>query len=86
MQTFVLLVVASFMHGDMMVQDYNALRQRMVDIQIAAGGITDKHTLAAMRKVERHRFVPAAQRHRAYEDTPLPIGHKQTISQPYMVA
>ncbi len=69
-----------------MAQDYGVLRQRMVDTQLAARGITDRHTLEAMRRVERHRFVPDAQRRRAYEDTPLPIGHGQTISQPYMVA
>ncbi len=86
MQAFVLLVVASFIHGNMMDQDYYILRQHMVDTQIAGRGITDKYTLDAMRTVERHRFVPETQRHRAYEDTPLPIGHEQTISQPYMVA
>lgn len=69
-----------------MAQDYGILRQRMVDMQLAGRGISDRHTLEAMRNVERHRFVPEAQRRRAYEDTPLPIGHEQTISQPYMVA
>lgn len=67
-------------------QDYGILRQRMVDTQLAGRGIVDGYTLQAMGKVERHRFVPEAQRRRAYEDTPLPIGHGQTISQPYMVA
>jgi protein-L-isoaspartate(D-aspartate) O-methyltransferase len=42
--------------------------------------------IAAMRKVPRHEFVPEAQRRHAYEDAPLPIGHRQTISQPYIVA
>ena len=49
-------------------------------------GISDSATLAAMRAVPRHEFVPADQRPYAYEDTPLPIGHEQTISQPVVVA
>ena len=61
-------------------------RQRMVDQQIERRGITDKRVLDAMRKVKRHLFVPAHLRNVAYEDTPLPIGHRQTISQPYIVA
>ena len=48
--------------------------------------ITDEAVVAAMRAVPRHRFVPRAQRSRAYADSPLPIGHGQTISQPYIVA
>lgn len=58
----------------------------MVDQQIERRGITDKRVLDAMRKVKRHLFVPAHLRNVAYEDTPLPIGHDQTISQPYIVA
>jgi len=63
-----------------------AERQRMVDEQIARRGIRDQRVLAAMRKVERHRFVSEAQRSGAYEDHPLPVGEGQTISQPYIVA
>ncbi len=48
--------------------------------------VSDPHVLAAMAAVPRHRFVPALQRSRAYQDRPLPIGHGQTISQPYIVA
>lgn len=48
--------------------------------------ITDTRVLEAMRRVPRHRFVPAAYRDRAYENSPLPIGYGQTISQPYIVA
>jgi protein-L-isoaspartate(D-aspartate) O-methyltransferase len=59
---------------------------RMVQEQIAARGIQDERVLAALGRVPRHEFVPAAQRARAYEDGPLPIGHGQTISQPYIVA
>lgn len=61
-------------------------RQAMVETQIAARGIRDARVLAAMREVPRHEFVPAESRARAYDDRPLPIGHEQTISQPYIVA
>jgi protein-L-isoaspartate(D-aspartate) O-methyltransferase len=65
---------------------YDGLRRRMVEEQIRARGVCDARVLQAMREVPRHRFVPEAQRAWAYEDRPLPIGHGQTISQPYMVA
>jgi protein-L-isoaspartate(D-aspartate) O-methyltransferase len=57
----------------------------MVATQIAARGVRDPLTLAALRKVPRHRFVPPGSVGQAYEDYPLPIGHGQTISQPYIV-
>jgi protein-L-isoaspartate(D-aspartate) O-methyltransferase len=63
-----------------------AARERMVRDQIAARGIEDERVLAALRRVPRHRFLPAAQRDAAYGDHPVPIGHGQTISQPYIVA
>ncbi len=66
--------------------DYKLLRENMVKTQIEARGIRDKRVLGAMRKVERHRFVPFYLEHLAYEDGPLPIGEGQTISQPYIVA
>lgn len=65
---------------------YTTARERMVKLQLSDRGITDKATLAAMQKVERHLFVPADLMNQAYEDRPLPIGYGQTISQPYMVA
>lgn len=65
---------------------YAALRERMVREQLAAAGIRDDRVLEAMRRVPRHEFVPPDLRDRAYEDSPLPIGHDQTISQPYIVA
>jgi len=61
-------------------------RDRMVAEQIAARGVKDPLTLAAMRKVPRHLFVPEESRGQAYDDHPLPIGQGQTISQPYIVA
>jgi protein-L-isoaspartate(D-aspartate) O-methyltransferase len=66
--------------------DYEAARQSMVDRQIASRGVKDPRVLKALRRVPRHRFVPAGQRRYAYEDRPLPIGEGQTISQPYIVA
>ena len=62
-----------------------AERDRMVD-GIGRYGLRDKAILAAMRAVPRHEFVPAGRRDAAYRDSPLPIGHGQTISQPYIVA
>jgi protein-L-isoaspartate(D-aspartate) O-methyltransferase len=58
----------------------------MVRTQIEARGVRDERVLTALRQVPRHRFVPGALAHAAYEDGPLPIGHGQTISQPYIVA
>lgn len=60
-------------------------RERMVEEQLVDRGITDLRVLAAVAKVERHRFVEEALQVRAYDDKPLPIGEGQTISQPYMV-
>lgn len=65
---------------------YEKARNRMVDSQIAARGISDQATLQAMRKVPRHLFVPASLESEAYSDRPLPIGYNQTISQPLIVA
>ena len=61
-------------------------RHAMVEHQIAARGVRDRRVLDAMRRVPRHEFVPEPERPAAYEDRPLPIGHEQTISQPYIVA
>jgi protein-L-isoaspartate(D-aspartate) O-methyltransferase len=67
-------------------QNYEELRNKMVSDQIEARGITHSPTLRAMRKVQRHLFVPQEFRSQAYDDTPLQIGYQQTISQPYIVA
>jgi protein-L-isoaspartate(D-aspartate) O-methyltransferase len=61
-------------------------RTRMVREQIEARGIRDPRVLAAMSRVPRHEFVPPRYQAQAYSDSPLPIGHDQTISQPYIVA
>lgn len=60
-------------------------RARMVEEQLVDRGVSDLRVLAAMSKVERHRFVAEALQVRAYDDKALPIGERQTISQPYMV-
>jgi protein-L-isoaspartate(D-aspartate) O-methyltransferase len=61
-------------------------RRHMVETQIERRGVADARVLEAMRTVERHHFVPDEAESHAYEDTPLRIGHGQTISQPYIVA
>lgn len=62
-------------------------RERLAMVaHIARRGVTDSATLAALRAVPRHEFVPERDRRRAYGDHPLPIGYGQTISQPYIVA
>lgn len=58
----------------------------MIQSQLLARGIQDPRVLEAMRKVPRHLFVEEAMKDQAYSDYPLPIGEKQTISQPYIVA
>ena len=67
-------------------QEFGAERGRMVNEQLKARDIRDERVLSAMLSVPRDRFVPAALRGHAYADSPLPIGHDQTISQPYIVA
>jgi protein-L-isoaspartate(D-aspartate) O-methyltransferase len=69
-----------------MPDPYAGLRKRMVTEQIQRRGVRDPRVLRAMTSVPRHLFVPEAMRGRAYDDTPLPIGQGQTISQPYIVA
>jgi protein-L-isoaspartate(D-aspartate) O-methyltransferase len=65
---------------------FAAQRERMVARQIVARGVRDPLVLAAMRQVPREAFLPERVRDLAYDDSPLPIGHGQTISQPYIVA
>ena len=66
--------------------EYARARERMVVEQIEARGVKDPLTLAALRGVPRHIFVPPSIAREAYSDSPLPIGHGQTISQPFIVA
>jgi len=69
-----------------MTHDYRLARERMVKNQLIPRGIADENVLRAMGKIQRHLFVEEALVGEAYNDHPLPIGHKQTISQPYIVA
>src|SRR5262245_32974059 len=66
--------------------DLGRARERMVVEQVESRGVRDPLTLAALRRVPRHLFVPPTVAAEAYADHPLPIGHGQTISQPYIVA
>ena len=66
--------------------NFDHLRKLMIKNQLQSRGIRDDAVLEVMRSVERHNFVPENYRDRAYSDGPLPIGHGQTISQPYIVA
>ncbi len=68
------------------MMDFPKARLKMVGEQIVSREIKDPRVIAAMKKVPRHLFVEEALQGQAYSDHPLPIGEKQTISQPYMVA
>jgi len=68
-----------------MEHEWRSEADRMVESQVRARGVRDERVLAAMKRVPRHRFVPESRQDEAYADCPLPIGHNQTISQPYIV-
>jgi protein-L-isoaspartate(D-aspartate) O-methyltransferase len=91
--TWRLLVGAAFVvattdchHSPTSTSEFAAERQKMLGEQLRPRGIRDERVLAAMAKVPREEFVPENLRGQAYEDEPLPIGHDQTISQPFIVA
>ena len=65
-------------------QEFEKQRRKLID-QLRSEGIMSSAVLDAMLKVPRHEFVPSSQRHMAYQNRPLPIGHDQTISQPFIV-
>ncbi|HEY7871046.1 MAG TPA: protein-L-isoaspartate(D-aspartate) O-methyltransferase [Methylomirabilota bacterium] len=69
----------------MSTQRFARERERMVEEQVVARGVTDPRVIEVMRRVPRHLFVEEALRDRAYGDHPLPIGDGQTISQPFIV-
>lgn len=82
---YILLITAglvSFQQDD----KFTPMRKEMVNDQIVSRGIRNQLTIKAMLKVQRHLFVPSQYMDRAYEDSPLPIGYNQTISQPFIVA
>ncbi len=81
----VVLVMFAGMLTYAQADNWQALRQQMVDTQIRAREVRSEVVLQAMARVPRHLFVPVSLRPNAYEDRPLPIGRGQTISQPYIV-
>ncbi len=68
------------------MKNFSIARRRMVEDQVVARGVRDPRVINAMLQVPRHKFVEEALESQAYQDAPLPIGERQTISQPYMVA
>jgi len=85
---FINMVFCAFLLSNCWSQNdqYKGDRESMVELQIESRGIKNQATLDAMRKIPRHKFVPTDMIERAYDDSPLPIGYGQTISQPYIVA
>ena len=87
---FLLVSCASFSRSEQVAveeevaQDFAQQRRNLID-QLRSEGVTSSTVLEAMLKVPRHKFVPSSQRHLAYQNRPLPIGHGQTISQPFIV-
>lgn len=82
----IILILMFLQMNEINSQNYKSLRERMVEKQIKARGVSNKQVINALLKVERHLFVPEGYRNEAYDDGPLPIGEGQTISQPYIVA
>ncbi len=83
---FILVSIILFLNTVSQEDPYKKERERMVRYQIENRGLSNEATLTAMRDVPRHLFVPKYLLGNAYDDRPLPIGHGQTISQPYIVA
>ncbi len=80
------LLVAALARGQTAEPDYAALREAMVAKEIEAAGVDNPRVLAAMRATPRHEFVTSQYRRYAYLDAALPIGDRQTISPPFIVA
>ena len=81
-----LIFIGLFQSTGQQDDKYTALRKDMVANQIVKRGIRNPTTIKALQKVPRHLFVPPQSINRAYDDSPLPIGYNQTISQPFIVA
>ena len=73
-------------HRKRHMPNFDELRARMVEVDVAKRGMRNPSVLEALRRIPREAFVDKAIMHMAYDDTPLPIGEGQTISQPYIVA
>ncbi len=80
-----ILLILIFISFSFQEDVYKEKREKMVKDQIEKRGVNDKLVLKAMRNVKRHLFVPEERMAEAYDDSPLPIGYGQTISQPYIV-
>jgi protein-L-isoaspartate(D-aspartate) O-methyltransferase len=85
MKILFLIITISFLYSPQ-TDKFQTIRTDMVNDQIVKRGIRNPLTIKAMEKVPRHLFVSPELMDRAYEDNPLPIGHDQTISQPFIVA
>jgi protein-L-isoaspartate(D-aspartate) O-methyltransferase len=85
MRVATFLIITLWILPVQLQQDFEQRRKEMVKDQIEERGVKDPATLAALRKVPRHLFVPKNIIDDAYDDRPLPIGYGQTISQPYIV-
>ena len=88
---FVFLLISSCLplaqnHSSSSEEDFKRQRHKMVQHQLETRDIRNPQVLEVMRRVPRHKFVPEKNRHYSYADSPLPIGERQTISQPYIVA
>jgi protein-L-isoaspartate(D-aspartate) O-methyltransferase len=83
---FIFIIFNLTENSTLMAQNFERLRNNMVETQLRRRDIRSREVLDAMRIVPRHLFVPSNMQRYAYEDTPLPIGLEQTISQPYIVA
>jgi protein-L-isoaspartate(D-aspartate) O-methyltransferase len=81
----IVIVIAASMAAGWQGDPTAGERESMVRTQIEGRGVRDPRVLRVLRQVPRHLFVPEDVRAQAYEDWPLPIGHGQTISQPYIV-
>jgi protein-L-isoaspartate(D-aspartate) O-methyltransferase len=82
----IVLVASGCHHGPSSNSEFAAARKKMVEQQLRSRGIRDQRVLMAMAKVPREEFVSQNQRVQSYSDSALPIGHDQTISQPFIVA
>jgi protein-L-isoaspartate(D-aspartate) O-methyltransferase len=80
------MAAAGCHHSPTSTSEFAAERQKMVEQQLRTRGIREERVLAAMAKVPREEFVPENERGQSYADSALPIGHDQTISQPFIVA
>jgi len=82
------IVIILFSLSALILQEdkFKSARSDMVRSQLVSRGINNKDVLKVFREVQRHRFVPERYINNAYDDSPLPIGYGQTISQPYIVA